>query len=351
MKNASDIRISVIVPVFNAEDRLGLTLDALLAQTFDDFEMILVNDGSNDRSPAICREYQSRRPDRIVVLDGPNRGVSLARNRGLEAARGEWIAFCDSDDQPEPLWLERLYANALSAHADLSCCAFRDISPVEQRVRMNFAVSGSKQLIEGPEEVRRRFLLPLFYGNRAVHGYLFASLFRRELIERCAVRFSAGVSMKEDELFYMDYLGRTERIVATVEPLYRYIRSGESSATARHRKGSDFRREENWMNYADARLRIFRKYELEKSFPELERELLLRLLVHRAQKICCDPETGFFKKIGSLREVARLEGAENLRANGMSGRIFLLALRRARFLLPFLCAVQRRRKKERGAGL
>ena len=345
MNSAPDIRISVIVPVYNAEPRLGSTLDALSAQSFADFELILVNDGSKDRSPEICREYQALHPDRkITVLDGPNQGVSLARNRGLDAAQGEWIAFCDADDQPEPCWLEHLYANAVRDRADLSCCAFRDISPREEHVRMNFVFSGSDHLLENIEEVRSRFLLPLFSGRSTVHGYLFASLFRRDIIREHAVRFSGGVAMKEDELFYMDYLCGTERITATAEPLYRYIRGGEDSATALHRKASDFRREENWLNYADARLRIFRKYELEKTYPRLEQELLLRLFAHKVQKICCDPEGGFFRKNRLLRDVALLAEKERLIAHSTSERIFLLALRHFPFLLPLLCAVKRRRE-------
>ena len=347
MKDTPDISISVIIPVFNAEKRLRLTLDAVLAQTFDSFELILVNDGSRDRSLEICREYQTRRPDRITVLDGPNQGVSLARNRGLDAARGEWIAFCDADDQPEPGWLETLHEQALRSRADLSCGAFLDVSPETQSVRMNFAVTGPKELLDGPDEVRRRFLLPLFSGSPAVHGYLFASLFRRDIIERQSVRFTAGVSMKEDELFYMDYLGRTNRIIASAGPLYRYIRSGEDSATARHRKSADLFREKNWRNYADARVRIFRKYELEKTYPVLEQKLLLRCFVHKAQTVCCDPEAGFFEKRRELREIARSAEKERPHADGMSERIFLLALLHFRFLLPLLCAVQRRREKKR----
>lgn len=341
------IRISVVVPVYNAEARLRSTLDALTAQSFDGFELILVNDGSKDRSPEICREYQAQHPDRkITVLDGPNQGVSRARNRGLDAAQGQWIAFCDADDQPEPCWLEHLYAQAVRDRADLSCCAFRDISPDEQHVRTNFAFSGPELLLENAEDVRKKFLLPLFSGDRSVYGYLFVSLFRRDIIERQKVRFPRGVSMKEDVIFYMDYLATAERITACAEPLYRYIRNGEASATALHRRSSDHRREENWLNYSDARLRIFRKYGLEKTYPGLEEELLLRLFAHKVQWICSDPEAGYFQKTRALREVARLarEEKKKLRAHGASQKIFLLALRRFPFLLPFLCAVKQRRE-------
>ena len=336
--------ISVIVPVFNAEKRLRACLDALTAQTFGDWELILIDDGSQDRSAEICREYRATFPERVVLLEGPNRGVSRARNRGLDAARGDWIAFCDADDAPEPRWLELLYANAARDHADLSCCAFREIGPGESRIRTNCPVAGEKRILDGAEEVRRYFLMPLFAGDPSVHGYLFASLFRRDLIEENRVRFTPGVAMKEDELFYMDYLGGARRITAAAEPLYRYIRGGEFSATNVHRNSGDFRREKNWMLYAKSRLGIFRKYGLAAVAPELERELLLRFFAHRVQMISCDPGKSFFRKLRDLAGVAGIARGENLLPRSASGKLFLFALFHCRVLLPAICAAQRRRR-------
>ena len=89
--------ISVIIPVYNAEPYLNRCIDSVLASAYSDFEIILVNDGSTDRSPDICRAY-AENDIRVVFLSQENRGVSSARNLGLEAARGEWIVFLDSDD-------------------------------------------------------------------------------------------------------------------------------------------------------------------------------------------------------------------------------------------------------------
>ncbi len=89
--------ISVIIPVYNAEPYLNRCIDSVLASAYSDFEIILVNDGSTDRSPDICRAY-AENDSRVVFLSQENRGVSSARNLGLEAARGEWIVFLDSDD-------------------------------------------------------------------------------------------------------------------------------------------------------------------------------------------------------------------------------------------------------------
>ena len=89
--------ISVIIPVYNAEPYLNRCIDSVLASAYSDFEIILVNDGSTDCSPEICRAY-AENDIRVVFLSQENRGVSSARNLGLEAARGEWIVFLDSDD-------------------------------------------------------------------------------------------------------------------------------------------------------------------------------------------------------------------------------------------------------------
>ena len=89
--------ISVIIPVYNVESYLGRCIDSVLRSDYEDFELILVNDGSTDASPRICAEY-ARRDSRVRVLSQENKGVSAARNRGLESCRGEWVVSVDGDD-------------------------------------------------------------------------------------------------------------------------------------------------------------------------------------------------------------------------------------------------------------
>ncbi|MCM1292334.1 MAG: glycosyltransferase [Bacteroides sp.] len=115
--------ISVIVPVYNAECYLRECVDSILAQTFADFELILVDDGSKDSSTAICDEYAARDP-RVRVIHQANAGVSAARNAGLDAARGEWISFVDADDWIEPEMLGDLICKAQEKNADVVSCDF-----------------------------------------------------------------------------------------------------------------------------------------------------------------------------------------------------------------------------------
>ena len=115
--------ISVIVPVYRVEKYLPACIDSILNQTFTDFELILVDDGSPDRCPEICDET-AKRDARVRVIHQANQGLSAARNAGIEAARGAWLSFVDSDDFLAPDFLETLYDAAARAGGGwIACCA------------------------------------------------------------------------------------------------------------------------------------------------------------------------------------------------------------------------------------
>lgn len=115
-------KISIIVPVYNVEKYLARCIDSILEQTFSDFECLLIDDGSPDCSGALCDEY-AHKDNRIHVIHQKNAGVSAARNRGLDAARGEWICFVDSDDWCAKDMLSLLYGAAFENDADVVCGA------------------------------------------------------------------------------------------------------------------------------------------------------------------------------------------------------------------------------------
>ena len=340
------VSISVIIPVFNAEHYLCDCFEALQAQTFTDFELILINDGSQDHSLDVCKAFQAQQPGMVKVLDGQNSGISSARNRGLDAASGEWIAFCDADDVPESNWLKTLYDNAVQDKADLSCCAFQDIGAVNQLTRMNFQVE-EKTILCTQEEIHSKFLIPLIKGDHTVHGYLFASIFRRGLIEQHHIRFNTDVILKEDELFFMEYLLHTERITAEPVSLYRFIRR-DKNATARHQIASDYSRELNWMCYTEARLAIFRKSGLEKTYPEWGAEFALRVYAHMIQLVCCDPGRNFEARMQGLQLIALKIRQEKITPCSFKGKALLFLLFYLPFLLPPVCKwkrIRERRKK------
>ncbi len=116
--------ISVIVPVYNVEPFLGKCLSTLIQQTFHDYEIIAVNDGSLDGSPGILREFERKHPGLVKVIDQKNAGVSAARNHGLSQARGKYVCFVDSDDYVAPTYLEELYRAISDNGADIACCYY-----------------------------------------------------------------------------------------------------------------------------------------------------------------------------------------------------------------------------------
>lgn len=132
--------ISVIVPVFNVEKYLCRCIESILAQTLTDFEIILINDGSSDKSGDLCNEY-AKKDSRIKVIHQENGGVSAARNAGLDIANGNYISFVDSDDYIYPQHLEYLYSAICDSDADISVCKmieFFDTPPILEFGKVNY---------------------------------------------------------------------------------------------------------------------------------------------------------------------------------------------------------------------
>ena len=185
--------ISVIVPVYNAEKYLHRCLDSILAQTYKDFELLLIDDGSTDASGRICDEYAQRDP-RIRVFHKANGGVSSARNVGLDNAQGEWVTFCDADD-----WVE-------------SCFSEIDVKRYgEDIVCFPYAVGhqGNDKRTFGCEETSYSNAKD-FYASR-LHTLFrspWAKLFRRGCIGD--LRYDTGIKVGEDLAFNLQFLSRSK---------------------------------------------------------------------------------------------------------------------------------------------
>lgn len=342
--------LSIIVPIYNTAERLEPCLESLLAQTIGDFELILVDDGSTDRSAEICRSYCARDPERIRFFTGPNRGVSAARNRGLDAARGEWVAFCDSDDRTDPELYRYLHGRAVAEGAELSCCALRHFLREGVEILTDLPCSGEEVLKERGE-IQRRFFLPLLLNRRTCNGYLVICLFRRDLIERGGVRFIEGLSMKEDELFLLEYLLGVGRIAVSDRPLYDYLYFPDSLCATHYFRRNDFFRERNWFMRARAQRDIFLRSGLSGGRPELLPGFWLREFYHETQMICCDESLSAAQRRSSLKGVAARACREDAGApDGFSGRLFRFALFHCRPLLPLLCRLKRLREVQERRG-
>lgn len=230
------VRISVIVPVYNVEDYLAECLDSLLAQTFEDIEILCINDGSTDSSPDILEQY-SKRDSRIRIISQTNQGLAMARNCGLDHATGDFIYFIDSDDLLKSHALEDLYGKA--AEMDLDMVIFKLINFIDETGEtfstkyydMKFLKKavGDRVFYHGdlkPEEIYR------------VAVSAPSKLYRTSLISD--IRFPKGMNF-EDNPFFVEAFLRAERVLFYDEYLYeRRIREGSITSTSSNRGFMDY---------------------------------------------------------------------------------------------------------------
>lgn len=255
-------KISIIVPVYNVEKFLPQCLDSILAQTYTDYELILVDDGSKDRSPTICDDYAAR-DNRISVVHKSNGGVSAARNTGIEAARGEYITFIDSDDYISPDYLEAFFQAASPALPTDALIVHKGIEPFFDDGSTDVhCLPDSAFPIRNPFEYSELYLLLLGPCLK---------LYRRSIITESHVRFNTALSNGEDRIFVQDYLlaEGCQRICVVNYMGYHYRRDGNEFSLT-HAKG----KYEAWILFAEENLkkwkRLKEKYDIaDNVFPPL----------------------------------------------------------------------------------
>lgn len=212
--------ISIIVPVYNTEKYLRRCIDSVLAQTFTDFELLLIDDGSTDFSPSICDEY-ARADKRIKTFHKPNGGVSSARNFGLDRANGEWVTFIDSDDYVTPSLLED-YALKFNTNADLYIQGYIDVNGgnLQKMFKNEFLVFDD--CFKDSESLRKRVL----------YAYVYNKLFRIDYIRQYNICFNSTITMVEDTIFVFQYITHIKSVCHIHAANY-YYEVNETSATKR----------------------------------------------------------------------------------------------------------------------
>lgn len=212
--------ISVVIPVYNVEQYLGGCLDSVLCSVYQDFELILVNDGSTDGSFQICGEYAAR-DSRIRLISQENTGVSAARNRGIDACQGEWIVFVDADDFISPNFLNLVAWEGYQGQ-DLLLFDFArsETDLTETRPTPETLWFGQEQLPALFRSLIQR--LPLVEGGNLNFVSPCAKAYRRELIQAASIRFSPELFFGEDKLFNAEYLARVRRCAYCPAPVYYY---------------------------------------------------------------------------------------------------------------------------------
>lgn len=197
-------KISVIVPVYNVEKYLLRCVDSILVQTLTDFELLLIDDGSTDNSGAICDGYAAK-DSRIRVFHKPNGGVSSARNLGLDNARGEWITFADSDDYVYPNWLENYNIGKIDEDIDLTIQGVWTDKPLNNLVhKLTYSLGFEGSVTDAIQRLNDSYIF----------GYLWIKIFRRNVIDAFNLRFDEGLNFLEDEMWMIEYLSHSQRVVA-----------------------------------------------------------------------------------------------------------------------------------------
>lgn len=217
-------KISIIVPVYNCEKYISNCINSILEQSFKDFELILVDDGSSDRSFEICESF-AKKDNRVRAIHQPNSGVSRARNRGLDEAKGEYIGFVDGDDCVDKEMYERLYKNLADNNADISICGivnyFVKKDGTTEKVRQS-PVDGF--WIFSGEQALKEALQSRLYSVNPVN-----KLFKRELFDK--LRYPEG-KISEDAFLIPVVISKAGKVVYDSKPMYYYLRRENSITTS-----------------------------------------------------------------------------------------------------------------------
>ena len=217
-------KVSVIVPIYNVEQYLYECIESVLAQTFSDFELILVDDGSPDGCGAICDSYVEK-DCRIRVIHKENGGLSDARNAALNIACGNYLYFLDSDDMIAPDLLQKV-VRCMEEGADMAVFGFQcfypdhHVSPGRVPERKQFRLEGKSERRQFIQQV----LLPCQIGWEAC-----TRVYRRDLVERYQLRFEDNRRIFAEDLYFtLCYCGHIEKIVCLDECLYHYRQRDDS---------------------------------------------------------------------------------------------------------------------------
>lgn len=209
--------ISVIIPVYNAAYTLPRCVDSILSQTFSDFEILLINDGSSDNSGNICDDY-ARRDKRIRVFHKLNGGVSSARNVGIEHSRGEWVVFIDSDD-----WLDSTSYERIISHLKGDLVFFSNYEHAGDNSVMKYQLCDHLAL--GRLSVECAILRLKNNQRYPFFGFTWNKFFKLSIIIENDIRFVDGFSYFEDEVFTDQYCRFIDGLVVSSEFVYHYSRS------------------------------------------------------------------------------------------------------------------------------
>ncbi len=236
--------VSIILPVYNAQNHLARCVGSICAQTYRNIEIIILNDGSKDQSLPVCEEFRQKDP-RILLVDKANSGVSDTRNLGLKLASGKYVEFVDSDDYLDPDFTERLVAAAEENEADFVIAPYKMVIPAgaskPEQVLDKIHDELGVMSVARPPEVREYGFLPAGVYDKDTfalrlmdkpasyfYSVLWNKLYRRDILTGNDIQFVSEMRWAEDLVFNLRYIQYAERFVAIDKPGYYYVQNPQS---------------------------------------------------------------------------------------------------------------------------
>lgn len=214
--------VTIIIPVYNVEERIAHCLDSVIAQTYHNIEILLIDDGSTDNSGNICDRY-SQKDSRIRVFHKKNGGVSSARNTGIFQAKGDYICFVDSDDAVKSDMIQEMLDKAIEYNADISCCLLEVID-------IDGTIKPSSSGICGV--FNNKDIISVFFSDQFIKDQMYGpynKLYKSELLRGKQFR---PYKLGEDILFVFEVLLRSKRIYISNKVGYQYLRRTGSAMTS-----------------------------------------------------------------------------------------------------------------------
>ena len=278
--------VSIIIPCYNCQDLVGETLDSLAKQTYANFEVVCVNDGSTDATPSVLQEWKEKNLFEMQIVDKPNGGVSSARNAGIRAATGEYILFLDSDDLYHPTYIAQLLKAIKETKADVAYCWLS---------REYDAVFGERTEANAVMQTQSQAMYNLLYRMPKVGFYCY--LYRREWILREQLEFDENTRRFEDREFNWKYLCHCKSAVLLDDCLY-YYRVNTNSVT-----------QSKMVEWKTERLDAVKRVEAYMSrmncefLPELKNYLFQRVMWGTAKNYALGGAKDAFKRLGREYDV------------------------------------------------
>ena len=223
---SENIKVSVVIPVYNVEKYIRQCLESVINQTLKDIEIICINDGSKDNTLKILEEY-SQKDSRIVLIDKENEGLSAARNQGTELARGEYISYIDSDDWVDTHYLEALYNAAKKYNSDVACSSIIRVTAGRRR----------NKLIYKKEEFTRDIDKKNELTNVPIYSYVWNKIYKRDKLIQSGVKFPIG-RVYEDIIWSIQAIYYLDGVVTVPSAIYYYRKNPTSVMSSKAKQNA-----------------------------------------------------------------------------------------------------------------